>query len=240
MVEVASIGAGLDCRRRAIDWAWLGRAPYAEVLALQERLRDAVIQGRGGEILLLLEHAPVITLGRNADAANVLASPEWLQAQGIPVVRVSRGGDVTYHGPGQLVGYPVFRMRDGIRAHVTGIAEAIIEVLAELGLSGEWRSSHPGVWLGDQKICALGVHVRRGVAIHGFALNVHVDLRSFEAIVPCGLRSFGVTSIASQLGSWPPMDEMATRIVHAFERRLGACMRRVVLDSRLQIANRNL
>jgi len=199
----------------------LGRAPYAQVLTLQEELRESVLCGTGAETLLLVEHPPVITLGRHGDAAHVLASPSQLADLQIPVLRVARGGDATYHGPGQLVGYPVFRLRDGIRAHMTGMAEAIGAVLAELGIVAEWRTSHPGLWLGREKICAVGVHVRRGVAIHGFALNVSVDLESFASIVPCGLRELGVTSIARTLGSCPTMDEMAERTEHAFARRFG-------------------
>jgi lipoyl(octanoyl) transferase len=218
-----------------VGWAWLGRAPYAQVLSLQERIRDGVIRGTGGETLLLVEHPPVITLGRNADPANVLASPQELRERGIPVVRISRGGDVTLHGPGQLVGYPVFRMQGGVRAHVTAMGKAIISVLADLGISADWRPSHPGIWLGEKKICAVGVHVRRGVAMHGFALNVNVDLSLFATIVPCGLRGFGVTSIAEVLGAAPGMDEMALKTVRAFERCFGVPMERIsVSDSRLQ------
>jgi lipoyl(octanoyl) transferase len=222
---------------RKIRWAWLGRAPYAEVLALQERIREGVIQGTECETLLLVEHPPVITLGRNANAANVLASPQALAEVGVSVARVSRGGDVTFHGPGQLVGYPVFRLHDGVRAHVMTMGRAIVAVLAELGIAASWRDSQPGVWLGSEKICAVGVHVRRRVAIHGFALNVSVDLGSFAAIVPCGLRAFGVTSIAKALGRAPAMDEMADRTARSFERCFGI---HLFAQSRLQIAKGNL
>jgi lipoyl(octanoyl) transferase len=224
-----------------LGWAWLGRFPYSRALALQERLRDGVLRGEDSETLLLVEHPPVITLGRNANPAHVLASSRLLEAQGIDVVHVSRGGDVTFHGPGQLVGYPVFRTRHGVRNHVTAIGRAIIDVLAGLGLDSRWDEAHPGVWIGDDKICAVGIHVRRGVAIHGFALNVSVDLGGFEAIVPCGLRSFGVTSIAKQLGAPPTMEEVASRTVVAFEHCFGLRLQRLApSDSRLQIANGDL
>ena len=229
-------GSG-SSRPRVVSWAWLGRAPYAEVLGLQERLRDGLIRGDDCETLLLVEHPKVITLGRNANPANVLTSPQTLEQADIPVLRVSRGGDVTFHGPGQLIGYPVFRLPSGVRAHVVAMGMAIVAVLAELGISALWRDSHPGVWLGGEKICAVGVHVRRGVAIHGFALNVTVDLHGYSAIVPCGLREFGVTSIAKVLGSAPSMDEMAARTARAFERAFGIELRS---RSRLQIANGNL
>ena len=148
---------------------------------------------------------------------------------------------MTFHGPGQLVGYPVLRMRDGVRAHVAAMGEVIIGVLSELGIAAHWRQSHPGIWVGDEKICAVGVHSRRGVAIHGFALNVSIDLRNFAAIIPCGLRGVGVTSIAAVLGAAPTMDEMAEKAARAFERSFGIHMERISLpDSRLQIANGSL
>jgi lipoyl(octanoyl) transferase len=226
---------------RVLRWAWLGRVRYGQVLSLQERLRDGVLRGEDSEILLLVEHPPVITLGRNADPNHVLASPGELDERGVELVRIARGGDVTFHGPGQLVGYPVFRTRDGVREHVLAMGRAIIDVLAGLGLGGRWDESHPGVWIGDNKICAVGIHVRRGVAIHGFALNVNVDLRGFDSIIPCGLPSFGVTSIAKQLGSSPPMDEVVSRTVLAFERCFALRLQRIeASDSRLQIANGDL
>jgi lipoyl(octanoyl) transferase len=235
MAEVEARGA------RGVRWVWLGRAPYAQVLSVQERIRDGVIRGTDSETLLLVEHPTVITLGRNADPANVLASPRDLEERGIRVLRVSRGGDVTVHGPGQLVGYPVFRVRDGVRAHVTAMGAAVVAVLAELGIFADWRPSHPGIWLGEKKICAVGVHVRRGVAMHGFALNVNVDLALFATIIPCGLRGFGVTSIAEVLGAAPSLDELVQKTVGGFEHSFGVRMERIsVSDSRLQIAIEDL
>jgi lipoate-protein ligase B len=219
-------GAG-DERPRCVRWAWLGCAPYAETLDLQERIREGVIRGTEMETLLLAEHPPVITLGRNADAAHILASPQALQKSGVSVLRVSRGGDVTFHGPGQLVGYPVFRLRDGIRSHMLAMGEAIVAVLGELGVAATWRESHPGVWLGNEKICAVGVHVRRRVAIHGFALNVNVDLGRFSAIVPCGLRWFGTTSVAKVLGTSPAIEVMAESVARAFGCRFGVRMEKI-------------
>jgi lipoyl(octanoyl) transferase len=212
---------------RRVGWAWLGQMPYPEALLLQERIREGVIQASGQETLLLVEHPPVITLGRNADARNVLASPETLRESGVAVVRVSRGGDVTFHGLGQLVGYPVFRVGSGIRHHMSTMGEGIVAVLGELGIAAEWRESHPGVWVGNDKICAVGVHVRRGVAIHGFALNVTVDLAHFASIIPCGLRSFGVTSIAKMLPAAPAIDLLAESVARAFAHCFGVSMERV-------------
>jgi len=223
------------------EWAWLGRVAYARATGLQEELREQVAAGSGAEILLLLEHDPVITLGRGADPANVLASPQTLGAQSIPVLRTSRGGQVTFHGPGQIVGYPVFRLRRGVSAHMRCMADAVISVLQDFGIRAEWRASAPGVWVGADKICALGVHVRHRIAIHGFALNVGDDLGGFSHIIPCGLRGSGVTSIARQIGSAPELAYLAETLAGACERSFAMPLVRIACSSsRLQIANRNL
>ena len=223
------------------EWAWLGRVSYAKALRLQEQVRDQVADGRAADTLLLLEHDPVITLGRSANPANVLASPEDLRDSGIAVVRTSRGGDVTFHGPGQVMGYPVFRLQRGVLAHVRAMVSGIIATLGPLGIVAEWRESHPGVWVGSDKICAVGVHVRRRVATHGFALNVNTDLAAFRTIVPCGLRDAGVTSIAKLLGSAREPEAIAQRLSHAFEQSFGMRMVRIsASSSRLQIANEDL
>jgi lipoyl(octanoyl) transferase len=220
------------------EWTWLGSVPYAQALCLQEQIREQVVQGRAPDTLLLLEHPPVITLGRHANPNNVLASPERLRRDGIALVRTSRGGDVTLHGPGQLVGYPVFRLRRGLRAHLEGIAEAIIHVLADLGIAAAWDVARPGLWVGQEKICAVGVHVVRRVAIHGFALNASIDLAAFGAIVPCGLRGARVTSIARLLGAAPALESLAERVATACARAFALRMRRIPANSsRLQITS---
>jgi lipoyl(octanoyl) transferase len=205
-------------------WSWLGRVPYAATAREQERLRAAVLSGDGPETFLFCEHDPVITLGKSARRAHVLASPAALAARAVPVVESARGGDVTYHGPGQLVGYPVVRLRHGVIGHVRSMAHAVAVVLAELGIVALWRRDRPGLWVGDAKICAVGVHVRRGVAIHGFALNVNNSegdgvFDGFDLIVPCGLPGARVTSIGRELGgrgALPPMHLLASRIARAF------------------------
>jgi lipoyl(octanoyl) transferase len=233
--------SGATNEPRVVEWAWLGLVPYAKALRLQERIRDLVAEGSCTETLLLLEHEPVITLGRHAKPEHVLASPEQLAGEGIEVVRTSRGGDVTFHGPGQLVGYPVFRLRQGIRAHVCAMASGIVAVLAGMGIAAEWRASRPGLWVGGDKICALGVRACRRVATHGFALNASVDLGCFRAIVPCGLADAGVTSIASLLGSSASLEILATQVARAFAESFGARLVRIPPDSsRLQIASSDL
>jgi lipoyl(octanoyl) transferase len=229
--------SGAAAATRVIAWAWLGRVPYPEALELQTRLRDDLLAGRAPETLLLLEHEPVITLGRHARPANVLTPKRDLAAAGIDVIHTTRGGDVTFHGPGQLVGYPVFRLRGGLKAHLAAIAEGVIAVLADLGITAEWRGSQPGIWVGDEKICAVGVHVHRRIAIHGFALNVGVDLASFDHVVPCGLANAKVTSIATLRGTSPTLAELATRVAAAFALSFGVRMEEGPdLSSRLQIA----
>jgi lipoyl(octanoyl) transferase len=155
----------------------------------------------------------------------VLVPAEELARQGIALRRASRGGDVTYHGPGQLVGYPVFHLRRGLVAHMERMAAAIAAVLAELGIAGQWRRDRPGVWVGEEKICAFGVHVSRRVAIHGFALNVTTPPEAFSPIVPCGLRGTGVTSIARLRGDAPPLPALARLTVAAFERTFAVALR---------------
>jgi lipoyl(octanoyl) transferase len=211
-------------REGALDavWRWLGRAPFEETTALQERLRAAVLSGEEPETLLFCEHAPVITRGRSALAANILAPAAELERRGLSVEQASRGGDVTYHGPGQLVGYPVVRLRGGVVDHMTAMARAISRAVAELGVATEFRRSAPGLWTNDEKLCAFGVHIRSRVAIHGFALNVTTDLEAFNLIVPCGLVGARVTSLARLLAPLgvtpPPLEILAARIA----RELGA------------------
>jgi lipoyl(octanoyl) transferase len=203
------------------EWTWLGRVPYRPVLELQEQIRNEILEGRRPETLLLLEHSDVITLGRHADPAHVLLPVPALRARGIDVCRTSRGGDVTFHGPGQLVGYPIFRLRQGVRAHMQTMAASIVEWLASIGLAAEWRESTPGVWVGLDKICAFGVHVRHRIATHGFALNLATDLDGFSTIIPCGLLSAGVTSLVRQIGKAPPPEVVARSLIALFEKNFG-------------------
>lgn len=206
-------------------WRWLGRVPFGETAVLQESLRAEIREGGVGDTLLLLEHDPVITMGRSADLANVLHSEEDLAARGITLYRASRGGDVTYHGPGQLVGYPVMRLRSGVRAHIEGMAAALIEVLGEWGVTAHYRGDAPGLWVGaagaQAKICAFGINVHHRVSIHGFALNLQPDLHAFGLIVPCGLTGCAVTSVEALLGAAPTPGAIAARTAAALGAHLG-------------------
>jgi lipoyl(octanoyl) transferase len=221
--------------RRLCEARWLGRIEYGEALALQERasraLKDAQFAGtRADETLLLLEHPPVITLGRNAAEADVLAGAERLAALGVTVEKTNRGGQVTYHGPGQLVGYPILDLnpdRRDVDRFLRDLEEALIRMLATYGLTAGRSAGATGVWVGDAKIAAIGVHLSRWVTTHGFALNVTTDLDAFSLIVPCGLRTRGVTSMQRLLGRPVDLEEVARRFVPEFASIFG---REVALD----------
>src|SRR5215467_14641883 len=166
----------------------LGRISYADALALQQQLASDRKQGLVPDHLLLLEHSHVITLGRNGHMENVLAGPEILTRAGIDFYPADRGGDVTYHGPGQLVGYPILDLREwkrDVHAYVRGLEQCIIDTLADYGIAAGRIPKLTGVWVDDRKIAAIGVHLSRWVTSHGFALNVSTDLRYFQYIVPC-------------------------------------------------------
>jgi len=200
----------------ALPWYWLGRVEYGLGAALQESLRERLLSGDdGAAALLLLEHDPVITLGRHADTANLVADRAELARRGVAVARSTRGGDVTYHGPGQLVVYPVLRLSGSVVDYLERVANALAEVAARLGVDGaEWRRDPPGLWLDDSKLAACGLHVHRGVTVHGWALNVTTRPDAWNAIVPCGLRECHVTSLAEQAAvrgtpAPPPVAEVA-------------------------------
>jgi lipoyl(octanoyl) transferase len=209
-------------RAAPIAAQWLGRIGYREAWALQKELVAQRAQGETGDRLLVLEHAAVLTLGRQANDQHVLASPRELRRRGIEVIRVERGGEVTYHGPGQLVAYPIIRLADRgvlVRPLVAALEAAMIETCARLGVEAFRRDGHPGCWVeGDRgrphrKIGALGLRIERGVSYHGIALNIDPDLRDFELIDPCGIPGLVSTSVAEELGrtAEPPSTEAVER-----------------------------
>ncbi len=189
--------------RRTITVHRLGRVDYAEAHELQERLQRARIRGAIGDTLLLLEHPPVITLGRGAKAGNILLPRELLEARGFTVHEIGRGGDVTYHGPGQIVGYPILDLspdRKDVRRYVGDLEELMIRLAASYGLSARRIEKLNGTWIEDRKIGAVGVRISRWVTMHGFAFNVTTDLSHFGVIVPCGITDKAVTSLKAELG----------------------------------------
>lgn len=199
----------------------LGLMEYGEALALQRALAQARLENLVGDLLLLLEHPPTITIGRNGKRQHLRVDEEVLEALGVGFYEVERGGDVTYHGPGQLVGYPIldlnFYGRD-IRLYVRRLEEVLIMALQEFGIQAGRRDRFPGVWLGSKKIASLGLRVRRWVSWHGFALNVNVDLSHFDLIVPCGLPGVEVTSMAEVLGRKIPMEAVQDCVSYCFQR----------------------
>ena len=202
---------------------------YSAAARMQEDLVDARRRDAVPDSLLLLEHPPVITLGRSAGAGHVLISPEARAQRGIALHETGRGGDVTYHGPGQLVGYPIVALEPGrrdVRAYLRDLEEALIRVLSDFGVRGERRDGLTGVWIGDRKAAAIGVRVSTGwITSHGFALNVTTDLRALSSIVPCGIRGLGVTSLQEALGAPLPLrtvaDSAARRLAEILGRSLA-------------------
>lgn len=204
---------------RRLVAVWLGRRSYGPVHELQQRLADARAEGTVGDRLLLVEHPDVLTLGRAARAEHVLLSADELARRGYEVHEVGRGGDVTYHGPGQIVAYPIVDLkpdRQDVRRYVSTLEATMIAALRRYALDGARVAGRHGVWVGDRKIGAVGVRIRRWVTMHGLALNVTTDLRRFEAIVPCGIADREVTSIERETGTRPPVEEVGTQLAEAF------------------------
>jgi len=212
---------------RGLETTFLGRVGYEEGLRLQEARVSAVQAGSAPDALYLLEHDPVLTLGRSAHRENIVASSSDLSRLGIQVFECGRGGDVTYHGPGQLVGYPILNLspdRKDVWKYVRGLEEALILSLADYGIHAGRFERLTGVWVGQEKIAAIGVRVSRWVTSHGFALNVTTNLDHFRTIVPCGIRSYGVTNMARSLNAPPTLEEMGSTVARhlgdVFEREL--------------------
>jgi lipoyl(octanoyl) transferase len=230
--EHVSPAAGED----PLEVRWLGRIAYRAAWELQRDLAARRADDAAPDTLLLLEHEPVLTLGRYADDRHVLASAADLAARGIEVIRVERGGEVTYHGPGQLVGYPIVKLHARgllLKPFVRALEGALVETCDAFGVAADRREGHPGCWCdaaspSPRKIGALGIRVQRGVSYHGIALNVTVDLADFDLIDPCGMPGVESTSIAREAGwadprpSTPSVARAAAAFAPAFARRIGA------------------
>src|ERR1044071_2560203 len=197
---------------------------YENGMALQQKLVELRQRDEIDDQLLLLEHPPVITLGRGGKLDNLLASPDTLASERVRFFETTRGGDITYHGPGQLVGYPILHLGEGkrdVRKYVTNVEEVLIRTVAEYGITAERIEGRRGIWVGNDKIAAIGVRIARWVTSHGFALNVNTNLGHFRFITPCGLRGTGVTSIAQQVGHEVPLDEVREIVAAKFSEVLG-------------------
>ena len=205
--------------RRICEAQWLGVVPYDDGLRRQELAVERLRSGDAPEQLLLLEHPHVFTLGRGADANNILADQDQLQTNSVEVHETGRGGDVTYHGPGQLVGYPIINLkpdRCDVHRYVRDLEEVLIRTIADYGIEGGRIEGLTGVWVGNEKIAAIGVRIARWITSHGFALNVNTDLKFFQMIVPCGITDKSVTSISRLLGREVDLCEVATTTARHF------------------------
>jgi lipoate-protein ligase B len=203
----------------------LGRCDYDEAWELQKTLHAQIVGDPATpDHLILVEHPPVITLGRRAEQSNVLFTEESLGQQGVQLRRVDRGGDVTYHGPGQLVAYPIMRLtgkdRD-VHRYFRMLEQMVIDLLADYGVEAGRQPEYTGVWVGESKVCAMGVAIKRWTTYHGIALNVATDLDHFKLITPCGIVGKGVTSMKVLLGRDVPMAEIADKLVEHFARHFS-------------------
>jgi lipoyl(octanoyl) transferase len=208
-----------EVTRRALEVLRLGTVDYGEALELQERVRAERKSDSRPDTLLLLEHAPVITLGRGSKLEHVLATRAELERRGIGLHEIGRGGDVTYHGPGQLVGYPIVDLkpdRCDVRKYVTDLEETMMRVAAEYGVTASRIEGIRGVFVGNDKLGAVGVRISQWITMHGFALNVSTDLDGFRLIVPCGLHDHGVTSLSRETGQPVQVRDAAERTVEIF------------------------
>ena len=202
----------------------LGTVAYRPTWELQDELADARRSRRIGDRVLLLEHFPVYTIGRGGDEANMLATPARLRQLGVELIRIDRGGDITFHGPGQIVAYPIVELADplDLRRYVRTLEAAAIATAARFGVTGARLEGHPGIWVdGERKLAAIGVRVKRGVTTHGLALNVNPDLGWFDEMIPCGIPGKGVTSLSRELGRPIASDAVADELALQLATHLG-------------------
>jgi lipoate-protein ligase B len=210
---------GVATFKKACIAPYLGTVPYEIALKLQQGLAQARAEGKIGDVMLLLQHPSVFTMGRFRGGEDIIVPPEILTREGIAVFHISRGGGITYHGPGQLVGYPIVNLKEnglGVRKYIWKLEEAIIKLLLALGIQGYRLAGYPGVWASEKKICSIGIHVSRYITTHGFALNVTNGLRYFEYIRPCGLQGEVMTSISELLGHRIEMETIIEKLHPSF------------------------
>lgn len=212
-----------------------GLTDYAEALELQRDLARARVSGElADDLLLLVEHSRVVTLGRGASESNITASRDLLAERGVEVHEIERGGDVTYHGPGQLVGYPIIdlgRHKQDLHWYLRQLEETLIRALAKLAIAGRRVPGYTGVWVENRKIASIGVHVTRWVTFHGFALNVSTDLSDFDLIIPCGIEAVQMTSIEKEIGQEHTIDDVGDRVAECFGDVFGLVMVPADLES---------
>jgi len=221
----------------------LGLVDYREGLLLQDKLLNSRKSGAIEDVLLLLQHPSVFTIGRSGIAENVIVPKETLVKENVSVFQTNRGGDVTYHGPGQLIGYPILNLREnGLTAHqyVWNLEEIVIRTLADFGIGGRRISGQRGVWVGEEKVCALGLRIRGEVSMHGFALNVNTNLKYFTYIVPCGITGVSITSVSKLLGRTVELVEIQKSLLRHFSKVFKFTLEyRERLDEWLALSNLN-
>ena len=212
-------------KQKAFAAQYLGIIPYQTALSLQERLMQARAEGAVPDTLLLLQHPPVITIGRFRGEEEIMAPPDLLRQQGIDIVHTSRGGSVTYHGPGQLIGYPIIHLKEnhlGVRAYLWQLEEVIITLLHTLGIEGHRRPEYlSGVWVGEKKVCSIGIRVNHHVTMHGFALNVGSNLDHFDYINPCGIKSNVMASLSRILDKPVEVEAVIEELIASFSEVFG-------------------
>ena len=201
-----------------------GLTDYNQIWILQRELLEKVTASRSENYLILTEHNPVITIGKSGNIKNLLADESYLKTKGIEITKIDRGGDITFHGPGQLVGYPILNLsafEKDVHWYLRKLEEIIIKTLEIFGIEGKRIPGLTGVWVGDNKICAIGVKVTRWVSMHGFALNLSTDLNYFKNIVPCGISDKGITSILKETGNNPDKKDVINSLCTNFEKILN-------------------
>jgi lipoate-protein ligase B len=198
---------------------YLGIVPYERALKLQQRLAQARVEGRIGDVLVLLQHPPIFTIGRFRGEKDIAVPQETLAREGIAVFHTDRGGGITYHGPGQLVGYPILNLQENglsVREYIRKLEATIIKTMLALGVQAHGVAEYSGVWVGEKKVCSIGIHVNHHVTTHGFALNVSNDLRYFEYVRPCGLSGQVMTSVSELLGHPVGMETIVEKLLPFF------------------------
>lgn len=211
-------------RDKNLNIVKLGIVDYGKAYQLQRKLLQKHIDGEGRDFLLLLQHNPVITIGRSGSKSNILISESALAANGIDTYEIDRGGDVTYHGPGQLTGYPIIdlrRFKKDIHWYLRQLEETIIKTLAEYGIAGGRIKEYTGVWVGNEKVAAIGVAIKRWITYHGFAFNINPNMSHFQMITPCGISDKGVTSLTKLLGHEVDIEEVGKKTISTFAEVFG-------------------
>lgn len=197
-----------------------GFVSYREGLEIQNRAYEEVLKGEWDGVLFLLEHSPVFTVGTGGGWDNLLCSPEVLEKEGIEILKSDRGGNITFHGPGQIVAYPIFnltKLKKDAHWYIESLEQVVLNVLAEYGIEGRRKPDYKGVWIEDEKVSAVGVHLKRWITSHGLSLNIHVDRKYFDQIIPCGIQEFGVTSLGNHAAD-VTMDEAKERLIRHFKK----------------------